>query len=643
MSAEASVLPMKAILDEGAFTVPSYQRPYSWSQDQISVFLEDLSLLEEDEQHLFGMIVISPSPNSKPAQPEYDIIDGQQRITTTLLTLAVCYDKLQDLSNAEELSRNTDLKKEIDEIKGDLKNCIWLKGKKKRGRQKGRQKLLTENESDLERKVLKCFISDPSDLKNDSSFTGVSKLIEEYDACDFEKKSTSALKHKLIEDNEDARKTRHFKMVKNHKQISDYLENQILKSAETLEDKVIEIEDFSDKILSQLSCVRFNVDTEYNAFNLFETMNDRGLGISAMDLVKNLGLRHLQSQKARLDFLSSWKEIFEDTLEGSHLTFLRYSVNFRLPFIKKSEIYDTFKSKVFTSESIVKSEINLLKKYAGYFQDCWYTQKRSSSDDFYKQLALLQSTKTQQWIVIAMSLMHLKEEIKSDDHDDDIKKILELVYVLVFTQLMKDLGANQFEKLFPELALKIHSSISEKDRISAVLKEVQDTCRKKLSEISLISSEEIQNKIIEKNDVARMTCYAFVLSNNDNHGFDPSMTLTLEHIYPQKPDNGTWTSFKKESDDDKRKLTYALGNFLLLDKKLNPSAGNRDFLGKDGKRAKYQEQKVKDHFDQVNEKSKKKIKASGVFSSKNFTPKVINARTIKLADELEKLLKGYSA
>ena len=178
---------------------------------------------------------------------------------------------------------------------------------------------------------------------------------------------------------------------------------------------------------------------------------------------------------------------------------------------------------------------------------------------------------------------------------------------------------------------------------SAVLKEVQDTCRKKLSEISLISSEEIQNKIIEKNDVARMTCYAFVLSNNDNHGFDPSMTLTLEHIYPQKPDNGTWTSFKKESDDDKRKLTYALGNFLLLDKKLNPSAGNRDFLGKDGKRAKYQEQKVKDHFDQVNEKSKKKIKASGVFSSKNFTPKVINARTIKLADELEKLLKGYSA
>ena len=77
-------------------------------------------------------------------------------------------------------------------------------------------------------------------------------------------------------------------------------------------------------------------------------MNDRGLGISAMDLVKNLGLKKLADDDGKKQlFLTGWNDVFEKTLDGSHLTFLRYSVNFRSKFITKAQIYNTYKELIF--------------------------------------------------------------------------------------------------------------------------------------------------------------------------------------------------------------------------------------------------------------------------------------------------------
>ena len=82
MSAEARVASISEILNEGLFTVPVYQRPYSWGKDEVGVFLDDLDLLDKDEQHLFGMIVLTPSSDSTTSNAAFDVIDGQQRLTT---------------------------------------------------------------------------------------------------------------------------------------------------------------------------------------------------------------------------------------------------------------------------------------------------------------------------------------------------------------------------------------------------------------------------------------------------------------------------------------------------------------------------------------------------------------------------------
>jgi hypothetical protein len=82
---------MESLLLEGVFDIPPYQRSYSWERDQLEDFLEDLRYLPEDRTHFFGHIILQK--DKEPYQTEdnelahYRVVDGQQRLTTTLIFL----------------------------------------------------------------------------------------------------------------------------------------------------------------------------------------------------------------------------------------------------------------------------------------------------------------------------------------------------------------------------------------------------------------------------------------------------------------------------------------------------------------------------------------------------------------------------
>lgn len=83
------------------FRVPDYQRGYAWSERNWDDFLEDLDLLAPGKLHYTGTIVLDrihkPGPGEAPqatvidrtgrAYEEFDIVDGQQRLTTVVLLL----------------------------------------------------------------------------------------------------------------------------------------------------------------------------------------------------------------------------------------------------------------------------------------------------------------------------------------------------------------------------------------------------------------------------------------------------------------------------------------------------------------------------------------------------------------------------
>lgn len=75
----------------GTFMIPVYQRNYNWREDQISTLFKTLVFLakpeNQDKTHFIGTICFKSM-----AQKEHSIIDGQQRITTTMLLIKALHD-----------------------------------------------------------------------------------------------------------------------------------------------------------------------------------------------------------------------------------------------------------------------------------------------------------------------------------------------------------------------------------------------------------------------------------------------------------------------------------------------------------------------------------------------------------------------
>ncbi|HEY1378080.1 MAG TPA: DUF262 domain-containing protein [Gemmataceae bacterium] len=91
---------IQTIIDsQRQYVIPLFQRPYSWESAQWGTLWQDLAeLCEEDNprNHFIGSIVTLPSKSVPEGVTKYTLIDGQQRLTTLLVVLAVIRDKARD-------------------------------------------------------------------------------------------------------------------------------------------------------------------------------------------------------------------------------------------------------------------------------------------------------------------------------------------------------------------------------------------------------------------------------------------------------------------------------------------------------------------------------------------------------------------
>ena len=109
---EAHVQTVRQVLQSGdQFLVPFFQRQYSWTREEWNVLYKDVMLLidgGDDAKHFLGPLVCTPIDHVPGEVTPYQIIDGQQRLTTLTLALAA----LRDVARLNDLS---DLADEIEE------------------------------------------------------------------------------------------------------------------------------------------------------------------------------------------------------------------------------------------------------------------------------------------------------------------------------------------------------------------------------------------------------------------------------------------------------------------------------------------------------------------------------------------------
>ena len=112
------------------FFIPPYQRNYEWTDDQCKVFLEDvkktceLNLSGTNAEHFFGSITYFQTEAVFGQPNKLVLIDGQQRITTTMLFLVALRDIMDD-KNVKAFIDSKYLKN--NNVQGDVEYKIKLK------------------------------------------------------------------------------------------------------------------------------------------------------------------------------------------------------------------------------------------------------------------------------------------------------------------------------------------------------------------------------------------------------------------------------------------------------------------------------------------------------------------------------------
>lgn len=89
---------LKEVFEDRLFKIPSYQRSYSWNKKQREDLLcdiENLLVNNSRYKHFTGTLVMTKNKKDN----IYDIVDGQQRITTLIILLKVYFDHLKDFNN----------------------------------------------------------------------------------------------------------------------------------------------------------------------------------------------------------------------------------------------------------------------------------------------------------------------------------------------------------------------------------------------------------------------------------------------------------------------------------------------------------------------------------------------------------------
>ncbi len=137
------LMSLSKLFSERLFRIPDYQRGYAWGKKEVTEFWNDLCRLNCDKNHYFGVLTLEPVPitiysnwvddlwliNSKKYLPYY-IVDGQQRLTTSILLIESIVETMivLDVSKLNFTSSDEIAKKFLCESKDENKSHSYIFG-----------------------------------------------------------------------------------------------------------------------------------------------------------------------------------------------------------------------------------------------------------------------------------------------------------------------------------------------------------------------------------------------------------------------------------------------------------------------------------------------------------------------------------
>ena len=526
------------------FEIPIYQRSYKWNLKKITQVLNDFDELLEGEKsvHFFGAMIFYNIPSSPDKPSTFEVIDGQQRITTIFIFL-LAYTYVLRKYSPEKAKRFFHQK--IINTSSMGPNATLKPSKEDRGQ-------------------LNWIFSQITKAK------AFEDVLGDYTYSPFPTERNPKNKGP---------------MMSNFRQFRKYLEEKIKKQTDV--DKGAYLTNLVYQILNSCTAVSINIVERQNGPLIFDALNARQEPITVGELIKNAIFARMESNSLEeMDQLhnSFWVPFQEnfilnnpkenskkastiDLLEGY---FFPYSL-IANPYIKKNEIYSSIVdswSPQATPQQIVEN--------LQYFQEPYIALNGGPRDMYPDEIS--QSIFRLNQVGIPRStlpfFMQLLKRIEANPNfENEALKILErLESFLIRRAICGDANAGLhaiFKKMWPDLEKEVEINA---DNVMSFIKETK--------EIDIPNNNEFEKEIKEKEIYKNKELCRFILEEFDKSlggEFPEDKDITIEHILPQKP-GGKWRD--QFSTEEHKQYVDVLGNLVLLALKSNIVLDNKTFLEK---------------------------------------------------------------
>lgn len=518
--------------DDCLYIIPPYQRAYAWTKTEWEELFNDL--LNNEKGYFLGSLICIGKPS------EYKVIDGQQRLTTLSILLLSIYENIEIL------------KKEFagDMSDDNLSDYLWLK------------KAIFNNG------IYRFTPSIQNDNKKDWIYLVDSILV----------KNLSSDKPSNFGNRRISRSYEFFKRLICN-QITRY-NDENTEEYERRQD-FFNLFQFLEKIKSSM-LIKIETDDEQSAFLLFESLNNRGVPLSAIDLIKNKLLSVLPNDidnnnekwQVLVKNIGDLPNLQERFLRHFYQAYFYYLPNKqdRLLDISKGNLIKYYAKQIETDAQFIFNELINKSKIHGLLINPENIEKEDV--DFYKYSAKLMDLKYLGISSSYMLLTYLFDKYKDEDFSE-LLSYLEFWFICrhatnnpatgALDKIFVKLTHQQKDKYDFHLIRKTLDEYLDKDLIKKSLSDLgfyDDSS--KLARILLMRLENIQRTEQTATDFWKLT----------EKG---KLVWSIEHIYPQKPKNENDWGDNEQIKQLKERL-HSLGNLTLTC--YNSSYSNKKYMAK---------------------------------------------------------------
>lgn len=516
MKIEANDKEVQDIFSLGYFKIPRFQRPYSWTIDEVENFWNDV-VLDDTDNYFIGSMVVYQSQ-----KPYFGIVDGQQRLTTITLMLAA-------IRNAFVAIGQVNLAK---------------------GVHKYIEKANIDNENE--------FV-----LKTQSSFPYLQDYIQSYHShgldCDigFEEK----------------------KLEEAFKLICSKLSIQVpaLKDEEAQQDSlftdhdtsaVLELKKLRDKVLS-LKLVFIQLGNEDDAYLIFETLNARGKDLTTSDLVKNLILKKCKNDSRSIDQSKEhWNSIlrrFDDFHSSSVIdSFLLHYWLSEHNYTTEMKLFSHVKTYVDVVPNNASKLLKTLSRVAPHYRKLQVPESGiwdKNEEGVKRHLVALNVFKVKQQTSMTLALVRAYSEQRMSLKN--LKQFLQKIeaFHYCFNAITSQRSSGVVATKYSKMAISLTNAQSH-DEIQAILSELSTFFKSKMPD-----REEFVIKFAElrysstNTKLKKLVKYTLSLLTSDASNGLPIdyENATIEHLIPEA----------YNASEDEALVISSIGNLILLDKHTN--------------------------------------------------------------------------